>query len=86
MAYSIHLTRQAYKQIDDLPAAMRPEVLEVLARLADTPRPSGCKWIRELRAWRLRVGDFRILYDIDDDLSEVTVFRVQDRKDVYRRR
>ena len=86
MAYSVHLTRQAYKQLDDLPSVVRPDVLAALAELADTPRPPGCEWIRELQSWRVRVGDYRILYDVDDDSCEVTVFRVQNRRDAYRRR
>jgi len=86
MAYSVHLTRQASKQLGHLPSAARAEVLAALAGLADTPRPPGCRWIRELESWRVRVGDYRILYIIDESAYEVTVFRVQARKDVYRRR
>ncbi|MHB1356126.1 MAG: type II toxin-antitoxin system RelE family toxin [Anaerolineae bacterium] len=86
MTYSVHLTHIAVKQLDDLPSVIRSEVLLALQQLADTPRPHGCKWIRELESWRMRVGDYRVLYNINDDLSEVTVFRIQDRKDVYRKR
>lgn len=86
MAYSVHLTRAAVKQLDDLPSVIRSEVLLALQQFADTPRPHGCKWIKELQSWRARVGDYRVLYDINDDLCEVTVFRIQDRKDVYKKR
>ena len=86
MAYSVHLTHRADKQLDDLPSAVRSEVLAALVQLAETPRPHGCKWLRELESWRLRVGDYRVLYIVDDDADEVTVFRIQDRKEVYRRR
>lgn len=86
MVYSVHLTHAAAKQLDDLPSVVRPDVLTALQQLIETPRPHGCKWIRELQSWRTRVGDYRLLYDIDDDLCEVTVFRIQDRKDVYKKR
>ena len=86
MAYSVHLTRHADKQLDDLSSTVRAEVLAALVQLAETPRPHGCKWIVELHSWRVRVGDHRVLYDIDDDAGQVTVFRIQDRKDVHKRR
>lgn len=86
MVYSVHLTHQAEKQLDDLPSIVRPDVLVALQQLAETPRPYGCKWIRELKSWRMRVGDYRVLYDVDDDPCEVTVLPIQDRKDVYKKR
>jgi mRNA interferase RelE/StbE len=86
MAYSVHLSRRADKQLDELPSVVRSDVMAALVRLAETPRPHGCKWIGELESWRVRVGDYRILYIVDDSASEVTVYRIQDRKDVYRRR
>jgi len=86
MVYSVHLAHQAEKQLDDLPPAGRYDVLTALQQLAETPRTRGCKWTRELHSWRMRVGDYRVLYDIDDDPCEVTVFRIQDRKDVYKKR
>lgn len=86
MVYNVHLTHRAEKQLDDLPSTARPDVLAALVQLAETLRPHGCRWIRELQSWRVRVGDYRVLYDIDDDPCEVTVFRIQDRKDVYKRR
>ena len=71
MVYNVHLTHRAEKQLDDLPSTGRSDVLAALVQLAETPRPQGCS---------------RVLYDIDDDPCEVTVFRIQDRKDVYKRR
>ena len=86
MAYSVHLTRRAEKQLDGLPSSVQSGVLDALVQLAETPRPHGCKWIRELQVWRVRAGGYRILYHIDDDPGEVTVFRIQHRREVYRRR
>lgn len=85
MAYSVHLTHSAEKQFEGLPSTVQPEILDAMLALADTPRPPGCKAIQGLDAWRIRVGDYRILYDIDDDLNEVTVFRIAHRREVYRR-
>lgn len=86
MAYSVHLTRSAEKQLDGLPSTVQSELLDAMRALADTPRPPGCKALQGLDAWRIRVGDYRILYDIDDDPGEVTVFRIAHRREVYRRR
>lgn len=53
--------------------------------MKDNPRPDGCRKLAgEKRAWRIRVGDYRVLYEIADGTVTVTVFRVAHRRDVYR--
>jgi len=51
--------------------------------LADDPRPPGCKKLTLDQGWRVRVGDYRIIYDIDDVVRIVSVERVVHRRDVY---
>jgi len=62
---------------------MRDRVSAVLDRLEEEPRPPGAVKIGT-RAWRLRVGEQRLLYEVDDSARTVTVFRVRHRGDVYR--
>ena len=51
--------------------------------LADVPRPAGCKKLTDRPAWRIRVRDYRVLYEIDDRVIRVTVIEVGHRRDVY---
>ena len=56
-----------------------------ITRLGSDPRPPGCKKLSgSARDWRIRVGDFRVLYEIDDPKKAVRIMRVRHRRDVYR--
>jgi mRNA interferase RelE/StbE len=84
MGYSVLLTAQAEKGLADLPAAVRSRVAEVLRKLADNPRPPGCKKLANTDAWRIRVGDYRIIYWISDKAKVVKVLRLRPRGRAYR--
>jgi mRNA interferase RelE/StbE len=89
MVYSVLETKAASKQLNTLPAPIVLRVLAALADLATNPRPQGCRKTRTVLgdvAWRVRVGDYRIVYDIDDRAQEVRVFAIRHRRDVYRAR
>ena len=60
-------------------------VYEVILALAENPRPPRAKPLRGPDKWSRRVGDYRIVYTIDDDAQEVTIFRARHRREVYRR-
>jgi mRNA interferase RelE/StbE len=82
--YTVELTSAAAKQVRKLDASARARVLRALAGLADEPRPSGVKkLVGTDNAWRIRVGDYRVIYEIDDGIVVVVVFRVAHRRDVY---
>jgi mRNA interferase RelE/StbE len=82
--YSVELTSAAAKQVRKLDGAARARVLRALAQLADEPRPSGVKkLVGTDNAWRIRVGDYRVIYEINDGVVVVVVFRVAHRRDVY---
>ncbi len=60
-------------------------VAEAISQLATTPRPQGSKKLKgTANSWRVRVGDYRVLYDIADAVRIVRVYRVRHRKDVYK--
>jgi len=79
------LTRSAAKEIEALPEKDRRRVVSRIAALADEPRPSGAQRLSGAEQYRLRQGDYRILYEIEDWVLLVTVVRVGHRREVYRR-
>ena len=84
MKYTVLIERYAQKQIMKLNREDIPGIKKIIASLADNPRPSGCKKLKGEPAWRIRTGNYRIIYEIDDDKVIVTVISVGHRKDVYR--
>ena len=61
-----------------------PVIKGAIAELADNPRPHGYKKLKGEDAYRIRVGDYRIIYEIEDNIILVTVVSVGHRKDVYK--
>jgi mRNA interferase RelE/StbE len=83
--FEIIVKPSAEKQLDRLPSNVRLRVLAALERLRHNPRPSGCvKLSGEEEVWRIRVGSYRVVYEIQDQRLTVLVLRVAHRKDVYR--
>jgi mRNA interferase RelE/StbE len=86
-SYSITFRRSAEKSLAKLDGRSRARILRAVIALADDPRPSGVKALTgEDDLWRIRVGDHRVVYEINDTELLVLVLRVAHRSDVYRRR
>lgn len=86
MSYRVELTTAAARQIKKLPRPARDRVLEAIANLTGDPRPHGAKKLAgEDTAWRIRVGDYRVIYDVFDSELVVTVVRAGHRREVYDR-
>ena len=86
MTYRVEFTAAAARQMKKLPRPARDRVLEAIDGLADTPRPHGAKkLVGEQTAWRIRIGDYRVIYDILDEQLTVTVVRAAHRREVYDR-
>jgi mRNA interferase RelE/StbE len=82
--YALQLARSARKELEALPDAMLARIARQLDQLSAQPRPSGCKKLRGAAdLWRLRVGDFRIIYRIDNTARLIEVVAIRDRKDAY---
>jgi len=81
-------SRRVEKEIAELPQHVRDRVIEAIQKLAENPRPQGArKLIGEMGgAWRIRVGDYRIIYDVDDDERLVIILAALHRREAYRRR
>ncbi len=82
--YTIRWERSGRRGFDALPPAMGTRALRAIERLTDEPRPPRSKKLRGAEVYRIRVGDYRIVYDIDDMNRVVTLHRIAHRKDAYR--
>jgi len=82
--YEVRLARSARKELEALPDAGLARVARALDALPSDPRPRGCKKLRGASdLWRVRVGDYRIIYHLDDGVRLVEVRAIRDRKDAY---
>lgn len=82
--YELRLARSARRELEALPDAVLARVARQLDALATAPRPRGCKKLRGATdLWRVRVGDYRIIYRVDDGASLIEVRAIRDRKDAY---
>jgi len=84
VTYSVSILRTAQKQLERIPAEAQDRVAEAMAALAESPRPQGSVKLTGRDAQRIRVGAYRVIYEISDDTKAVLVVAVSHRKDVYR--
>ncbi|MDN4186650.1 MAG: type II toxin-antitoxin system RelE/ParE family toxin [Dehalococcoides mccartyi] len=82
--YGIDLRRKAQQDLDKLPKKDFEAVIETIRELTNTPRPKGIEKLKGSGLWRVRKGDYRIVYNIDDKQSQVIIVRIGNRRDIYR--
>jgi len=82
--YSVRIKRSAAKELEAVPLKDRKRIVKRIEGLATTPRPPGCEKLSGEEKYRLRQGNYRILYEIIDRELIVTVVKIGDRRDVYR--
>lgn len=82
--YSLRFKRDAERELRRLPKADIQRLLDRIHRLATAPRPPGCKKLGEPSIYRMRQGDYRVIYAIDDTQRIVEVLRIAHRREVYR--
>jgi mRNA interferase RelE/StbE len=83
--YRVLLERAAEKDLMRLASDVHERVIGAIQALATNPRPVGCRKLTGSRNdWRIRVGDYRVLYEIADEIRVVQVNRVRHRREVYR--
>ena len=86
MSWSVEFTAAAARQLRKLDRPVRARLIVAIDALADDPRPTGAtKLVGEETAWRIRVGDYRVIYDVLDEALVVTVVRAGHRREVYDR-
>lgn len=83
--YAVQARPRVRKSLRQLDALTRKDVLAAMRALADDPRPAGATALKGHRPWlRIRAGDYRVIYAVDDTAKVVTVAVVGHRRDVYR--
>ena len=85
MAYRIEIQRSAEKELEALSLTLQARIFKAIDGLAGDPRPNGCKKLSGAKnAYRVRIGEYRIVYEIYDGVLVVIVIRVAHRREVYR--
>ena len=83
--YAIAFARAARKELEELDATLVGRIFPKIKALAQEPRPAGCRKLRgEKYLWRIRVGDYRVVYSLDDENRSVDIIAVRHRRDAYR--
>lgn len=84
MSYAVELESRARRELLDLPRAMQRRIADILDDLSHHPRPSGTKKLTGQEGYRVRSGDYRVLYTIDDHKRLVRIYRIGHRREIYR--
>lgn len=84
MVYTVELTKAASRELKKLERPIQVRLIDALEDLANDPRPDGVKKLSGSDdLWRIRVGNYRVIYTIQDEIVLVTVVRVRHRRDAY---
>lgn len=84
MGYTVYLKRSAEKELEKLPTKIHDKIINILLSLKENPFPRNSKKLRGREGYRIRVGDYRVLYLIDESGRTIEVISVAHRKEVYR--
>ena len=84
MVYAVYIKRSVEKELDRLSKEVHDRIIKRLLTLRDNPRPPGTKKLFAQEEYRIRVGDYRILYLIKEKEKKVEIVSVAHRKEVYR--
>ena len=82
--YRLIYDQRIEKDLRPIPKSQRGPLLERIAQLAETPRRPGVEKLAGIEGYRLRVGDYRALFTIDDHQKLVMVYRIRHRREAYR--
>lgn len=81
--YSVEISETAVKQLDKLPNTISDDLIKVIQSLKENPRPNGCKKLNGRKGYRVRKGNYRIVYDVYDKILVIEVIAVGHRKNIY---
>ncbi len=83
--YKIVIGKSAEKELNSLPNSVLLKVNAAILQLVNDPRPTGCKKLKGFKdLFRIRVGNYRVVYSIQDKILRIEVLKIADRKDVYK--
>ena len=84
MNYQVNILRQGQKALENLPQEDYERVRDSILKLAQEPRPSGCLKLSGRDGWRIRIGNYRVIYEINNRDKIVTILSIGHRRDIYR--
>jgi len=84
VTYTIEILRCAQKRLAKIEKEDRKRIIEAIRALANDPRPAGSKKLSGRPAWRIRIGRYRVIYEVHDQQLLVLVVAVGHRREVYR--
>jgi mRNA interferase RelE/StbE len=83
--YEVYLERAAERDLRRLSEETFHRIVRSIRALAEDPRPAGCRKLTgSENDWRIRIGDYRVIYEIDEGEKVVRVFRIRHRREAYR--
>lgn len=84
MTYQINFVKKAHKELSDIPEKQAKKIYRAIYSLTENPRKGDCKKLKDsVNEYRPRVGDYRVLYVIEDKIKIVEVYRIGHRRNVY---
>lgn len=84
MTYTLEILRTAQKQLAKIASQERVRIVSAIRNLAEDPRPDGAMKLTGRPAWRIRIGAYRVIYEIQDNQLRVLVIEVGHRREIYR--
>jgi mRNA interferase RelE/StbE len=83
-SYSLLIKPSALKELEAIPPKDRRRIVTRIEGLSADPRPPSCEKLSGLEQYRVRQGDYRVIYSVDDEASTVVIVKIGHRRDVYR--
>jgi len=83
MMYQVLIEKQVQKQLDKIPEPEYSRIKSLINQLATNPRPAGCKKLKGRNGYRIRHGNYRIIYEIKDSILSVFILAAGHRKEIY---
>jgi len=84
--YAIKIKKNAQKSLAKISHPYQTKIIESIRNLSTEPRPSGCKKLVGRDAWRIRIGDYRVIYEITDNELVILIVYIGHRREVYKRK
>jgi len=84
VSYAVSIRRSAQRELEAIPSPFHENITDKMLSLGATRRPPGCKILQGSDKWRIRIGNYRLIYEIDDSAQAVIVIKIAHRSDVYR--
>lgn len=83
MTYTLNFSRQGLKDLEKIGEPYYSNIKQAVFKLADNPRPQGCKKLKGQNGYRIRIGVYRVVYEIFDNVLVIDVVAVGHRKEIY---